>query len=463
MFGAELLLAKNELFEFVKSVYKHYEFIWYHKLISDRIQNVIEGNTKNLMLFVPPQHQKSTIASRAGIAWALGKNPNLRIIHCAYGSDLVEGFSKDIQRIIDSQFYNSVFENTVIGGNGYVKTVEKWEIKDKKGSYVCAGVGGGITGKSCDIGIIDDPIKGAESANSQTIRDKIWDWYLQDFRTRLHNDSRQIIIQTRWHDDDLAGKILKQEPEKWEVISLPAIKDFDSIIGDNRKEGEALHPSMHSLERLLEIKKLSPRTFAALYQQKPVIEGGNIIKSEWFNECELSYLQSLTKIPKIDFFLDTAFTKKTTNDPSGIIATTFIGNKLFILNASKVRLEFPDLIKYIETWTKENGYTNTSSIRIEPKANGISIIQVLKKSFNVVSINSKITTVDKETRLSCSAPFVESGKVYLVKGIWNDLFKDEICGFPNKKHDEYVDLISYAIDYYSKQNSQSDWGIKKVN
>lgn len=457
---AEIFECQNSLFEFVQSVNREYKYIWYHKYIADKVQAVIEGRIKKLMLFIPPQHQKSTIASRVAPAWAFGKNYNLRVIHCAYGLDLVEGFSRDIQRIIDSDFYHKVFPETCLNGSNirtvsqknFIRTVEKWEIVGHKGSYFCAGVGGGISGKPCDIGIIDDPIKGAQDANSETIRNRIWEWYLQDFRSRLHNDSRQIIIQTRWHSDDLSGRILEIEND-WEVISIPAIKEDNSNPDDIRNIGEALHPELHSVDRLEEMRKLSPRSFAALYQQGPTIEGGNIVKSEWFKYIDRSKINPFNVV----FFADTAYTAKTSNDPSAIIATYYDNHNIYILNAVSIRLEFPELCKFINKWCLENGYAYGSKIYIEPKANGLSIIQQLKQDtgLNVLAGNKPET--DKTTRLNVAAPSIEAGKIVLVNGDWNVDFVDEICGFPAKKHDEFVDLISYACEYHLNNTPLIIW------
>jgi predicted phage terminase large subunit-like protein len=457
---AEQILCQRSLFEFLQSQYREYSWNWHHILIADKIQQVIEGKIKRLMLFVPPQHQKSTIASRAGIAWAFGKNPDFRIVHCAYGSDLVEGFSRDVQRIIDNEFYNSVFPNTYLGASnvrtdakkGYVRTVERFEIVGAKGSYFCAGVGGGITGKSCDIGVIDDPIKGASSANSKTIRDGIWEWYLQDFLTRLHNDSRQIIIQTRWHHDDLAGRLLKKEADKWHIVNIPAIKEDNSNEYDHRAIGEALYPQMHSLERLLEVKERSPRTFAALYQQRPTVEGGNIVKSDWFK-----IIDKAPKTSSINFFVDTAYTENKTNDPTGIIATSYHNGTIYIHKAEKFYLEFPKLVDKLQAWTKENSYGNASTIRIEPKASGLSVIQYLKTKTNLNVVNTQTPKDSKETRLNVASNSIESGRVVLELGAWNNEFIDELCLFPQAEHDEYVDLICYAIDYYTKSNTSIIW------
>lgn len=441
----EIQVCRQSLIEFIKSVNRNYTYIWYHELISNKVQELIDGTGKNLMLFVPPQHNKSTIVSRALPSWLFGKNPDLKIIHCAYGLELVSGFSRDIQRIMDTDFYKNCFPETRLGGRGgsYIRTNDVFEIVNKKGSYVCAGVGGGITGKSADIGIIDDPVRGASDANSITIRNKIWEWYLNDFKTRLHNDSKQIIIQTRWHQDDLAGRILENEADKWEVIILPAIKINNDNKDDIRQIGEPLYPELHSLQRLKEIEQLSPMTFASLYQQSPVINGGNIIKSEWFK-----YYKDLT-FDKFDIWVDGAYTDKTKNDPTGILVTAHKDNYLYLIHAEKVFLEFPALIEKIKSVSKE---FKNNIIRIEPKASGLSVVQHLKSITDLNVVYTKTPKDDKMTRLSVASPSVEGGKVLMNISHWNNEFINEVCGFPNAKHDEYVDLLSYAIDYYFKQN-----------
>ena len=459
-------LARRRLISFVEYMKEDYKTQWFHRDIAIQLQRLYAGEIKRLMLFVPPQNGKSTLASRYFPAWVFGKNPNTRIIHAAYGYDLVQGFSRDIQRIIDTPEYYSIFENTTLNDNhvransskGYKRTVEEFEIVNSTGSYYCSSVGGGITGKSCDIAIIDDPIKGAADANSKTIRDNIWNWYNGDLLTRIRNESKIIIIMTRWHVDDLAGRLLEKEPNKWTVVSYPAIKENNDNNNDIRNIGEPLWPNEHSLEMLLDKQKSNPSMFAALYQQNPVIQGGNIVKSEWFKYCDFEEFKKIKGDRPIDFWLDTAYTDKTKADPSGIIATCLVNGKMYIINAKKVHYEFPELIEFIKLWVKENGYTSGSRIFIEPKANGLSVIQHLKKQTGLNVLKGKEPKGDKTTRLEVAAPSIQADKVVLIKDIWNDSFISEICSFPSVAHDEYVDVIGYAIDYYyNKQTPAIIW------
>lgn len=431
---------------------------WFHTLIANKCQRLIQGtlNTNKLMIFVPPQHGKSEIAIRKFPAWALGINPLLKIIGVSYSADLAQQFSRSIQRTIDSSEYGEVFPNTFLNNKraktdiqrGWIRNIDMFETVGYGGFYKAVGVGGSLTGTPADLGIIDDPIKDALEANSETYRNRVWDWYTDVFLTRMHNNSKQILIQTRWHADDLAGRLIEREGNEWEIVSIPAIREDNFLKEDPRNIGDALWEERHSRERLLDVEQRSPRTFAALYQQRPTIIGGNIVKSEWFKHVSLAEFTRLHNNEPIVFFIDTAYTDKSENDPTGIISTCKIGNDLYITHGQKVRMRFPELLRFVPQYVQQHGYTNSSSIRIEPKANGISVIDQMKETTGLNVTQTPTPKDSKETRLNASSPMVECGRVILVDGSWNEEFIDEVCGFPSKPHDEYVDVLCYAIGYH---------------
>ena len=431
---------------------------WFHTLIARRCQQLIEGTlpTSRLMVFVPPQHGKSEIVSRKFPAWALGINPRMKIVGASYSASLAQQFSRSIQRTIDSDEYRRVFPGTFLNsqgvtadaGRGWLRNVDIFETVGFGGFYKAVGVGGSLTGTPVDLGIIDDPIKDAVEANSDTYRERVWAWYTDVFLTRLHNSSKQILILTRWHSDDLAGRLLELEPEKWTVVSIPAIREDMTMADDPREVGEALWPERHSLERLREVEQRSPRTFASLYQQRPSVEGGNIVRREWFATIPFEEFTRLHNREPIVFFIDTAYTDNADNDPTGIIATCRIGQNLYITHGEKVRMKFPELIRHLPDYVNSHGYTLQSSIRIEPKANGLSVIDQLRESTRLNVTRTPTPRDSKETRLNVASPAVECGRVVLVEGAWNEAFIDEVCGFPSKPHDEYVDVLCYAVDYH---------------
>ena len=446
--------AKDSLPHFLNATMSSYNRQWFHTLIAKKCQDLYDGKIQKMMLFVPPQHGKSEIASRKFPAWVLGKDPSYKITGCSYSSDLADGFSRSIQLTIGSPEYESIFGNDIVpakGGNGLIKNVDYFDTLHG-GFYKAVGVTGGLTGTPVDLAIIDDPVKDKIEAYSETYRQRVWDWYTDVLLTRLHNKSKILLIMTRWHDDDLAGRILKAE-DGWEVVYLPAIKEDNTNAEDPRQVGEALWEDRHSLVRLREMEKRSARTFAALYQQHPSIAGGNIWLKEWFRTVTMAqFLGIKNSSVKIHFFLDTAYEEKkkkakSDNDPSGILAACRIGNNMYIVDAMSVYKKFPDLIKFVPEYVKAHGYTESSTIRVEPKANGRSVVQQLQDETKLNVTETPSPTESKETRANANSAKIECGRVYLVEGSWNEGYLTQVTQFPAVAHDEYVDITNYAIDY----------------
>lgn len=314
-------IAKTEFREFVEYTKPDYHFNWHHELLIEYLQKFAEGKIKKLMVFMPPQHGKSELTSRRLPAFLLGKNPKLKVIGCSYSSGLATSFNRDVQRIIDSQEYNDIFPETTLNSSnvrsdakgGYLRNSDMFEIVDHRGFYKSVGVGGSLTGTPADIGIIDDPVKDAIEAESQTYRARVWDWFTQVFLTRLHNDSQIIVTQTRWNLDDLSGRILRlmNEDDEWTVLSLPAICDGVVHPDDPRETGEPLWPEKHSLKRLMDIKAANPRAFHALYQQDPKpFEGGLIYpKFKTITQTEFDSIRALDA-----YGLDFGY-----NDPTALV------------------------------------------------------------------------------------------------------------------------------------------------
>lgn len=464
--------ARGTFSVFLSAVSLSYRRQWFHQLIADKCQALLDGTLgkDKLMLFVPPQHGKSEIVSRKFPAWALGINPRLKIVGSSYSADLAQQFSRSIQRTIDSREYADIFPNTFLNGKntktnatrGFLRNVDMFETVGYGGFYKAVGVCGSLTGTPADIAIIDDPVKDSLQAYSETYRQRVWDWYTDVLLTRLHNKSKQLLIMTRWHEDDLAGRLLKTEADEWEVVKIPAIREDYTDKTDPRKIGEALWEEQHSIVRLRAAEKRSPRTFAALYQQRPSIQGGNIVHREWFKFISKDDFVALHWKEPIVFFLDTAYDEqkqKSGNDPSGIIATCRIKNTLYIVHAQKVYKEFPQLVEFLPQYLYAHGYNSSGSLRVEPKSCGKSVVQYLKNYTDLNVVETPPPTDSKSVRLSAASPSVEGGRVVLVEDTWNEEFIDELCGFPSKPHDEYVDVLGYAVTYHLN----GDWSDEEFN
>ena len=319
----------------------------------------------------------------------------------------------------------------------------------------------GLTGTPVDIAIIDDPVKDAAEANSPTYRQRVWDWYNTVLTTRLHNESKQLFIMTRWHEDDLAGRILKAEPDDWTVLIIPAICEVEHDNGlSERHIGEALWPQRHSLAKLLKQQQRAPREFSALYQQRPTIEGGNIVKRDWFQRISFADFKAMRFKEPVHFYLDTAYNKKkagSDNDPSGILAACRIKNNIYVLHAQSVWKEMPDLLRFLPEYIIAHEGNAESILHIEPKANGISVVQMLKET---TSLNVKETpnpTDDKEVRFRVVSPRIECGRVFLVEGVWIEDFLNQVCAFPAAAHDEFVDILGYAINDLYEEDDDIDY------
>lgn len=274
--GAAQELARRDLMQFTKLTYSGYIANWHHEAYAKKLDAFTRGLIQNLMIFMPPQHGKSELCSRRMPAKLLGDNPDLRLALITYNQTFASKFNRDIQRIIDSDVYRDLFPGTTLNASNirtvagsYLRNADEFEVVGHRGGLISSGVDGGLTGRPVDVLIIDDPYKSQKDAWSPTIRRSVQEWYDTVALTRLHNKSQQLITLTRWHQDDLAGKLLATEPEKWDVVKFPAIKEGDPVDYDPRQPGEALWPEVHSLERMEAVKRRNLFVFQSMYQQDP--------------------------------------------------------------------------------------------------------------------------------------------------------------------------------------------------
>jgi predicted phage terminase large subunit-like protein len=446
--------ARKSLDYFVKHMKPSYQMIWFHRYICDVLTKFMNGTLgySKVMIFVPPQHGKSELSSRTFPAWCLGDNPDLKMAVCSYSDSLAGSFNRNIQQIIDSPQYSEVFPNTRISGkdtrSNALRNNDVFEIVGHSGYLKSVGVGGPLTGTAVDLGIIDDPYKDRKDARSQTIRNNVWDWYTDVFSTRLHNDSKQLLLFTRWHEDDLAGRLLAQDDGSWYVVAIPALREImpplkQAVdINDPRGIDEALWEERHSAEKIRNVRETSPLTFNSLYQQRPSAAEGNMIKREWFEVVEAA-----KGVYAHEIYIDGAFTKNTKNDPTGITFFLHGRDQSFIKTKVDVHLELFELLEYLPKFCEANDFDrNRGKIFIEPKASGQNIHSMLrKKGFNTILINNKNVALGKESRVEDAAPSIQAGKVKLIKGAWNESFLDQLASFPNGTHDEQVDNLCYFV------------------
>lgn len=296
-------LAKKTVLSFTKFTFNHhFHATWFHNSYYQKLDDFAEGQIKKLMVFMPPQHGKSEGSTRRLPAYMLGKNPDKKVAIACYNSSKARKFNREIQRIMDEPDYQELFPDAKLsnGSDGYARTSDEFEMLNHRGGLKSVGVGGSLTGEPVDILIMDDLYKDAMAAWSPTIRENVQDWYDTVADSRLHNDSQQLLVFTRWHPDDLAGYLLQQEGDDWEVIIYPAIKEGEPTDYDPREPGEALYPEKHNIEKLEKTKARNKHVFECLYQQNPTSKVGLLyepfrtytIKPVSIKTCRKSYIDT---------------------------------------------------------------------------------------------------------------------------------------------------------------------------
>lgn len=281
--------ARAGLLAFTVVTKSNFEPAPFHKTYYRILTDFAYGRVKKLMVFMPPQHGKSEGSTRRLPAFILGREPYKRIAVISYSAPKARKFNLEIQRVIDTLEYHDIFPDTMLGSSrvadserGWLRNSEECEIVGHGGGFKTVGVGGALTGDPVDVLIMDDLYKDAKSAWSPVHRQDVSDWYAAVAETRLHNDSQQLMVFTRWHEHDLAGELLKKErvydevenPNGWVVVVFPAIKIGAPTELDPREEGQPLWPERHSLEKLMSARKKNPGVFESLYQQNPKPQEG---------------------------------------------------------------------------------------------------------------------------------------------------------------------------------------------
>lgn len=404
-----------------------------------------------LVVQAPPQHGKSDIVSRYAPAYLFGQAPDLSIGGLSYSKDLATDMNRDVQRIMLSPEYHRLFPGASLSAKRAVtvdveakRNSDVFEIVGRKGRYIGQGVGGPLTGKRLDIGIIDDPIKNAQEALSQTVKDGIWNWYITTFLTRLSKNSGQIIMATSWATDDLSGRILKINAKakhlKFVAVNMPGEKGYDP----SRREG-ALVPDLHPLDKLLETKAvMSDYFWSAMYQQSPIALGGNMFKTD-----EFRFYDVLPKLKWRAVFGDTALKTKEQNDYSVFQAwgESMEGQAVFI-DQIRGKWEAPELLTQARAfWAKHkaDGTGVLRSFNVEDKASGTGLIQTLKgEGIPILGIQR---SVDKITRAMDAIPLIQSGNVLLPRNApWLSDYLSEFAAFPKGANDDQVDPTMDAIN-----------------
>ena len=368
------------------------------------------------------------------IAWSLAKNPAAKFIHLSYSDSLALDNSSMTKEYINSDAFGRLWDIKLKKDS---QSQKKWYTTEGGGVYATSS-GGAITGFGAGSGgaiIIDDPLK-PDDALSDVRRSFINNRYNTTIRSRVNDrDVPIIVIMQRLHEEDLSGYLLDGgSGEEWHHLKLSALDD------DNK----ALWPEKHSFDELEAIRQADRYTFSGQYLQLPSPPEGGEWRKDWFN------IVNRAELPNdivYEMYIDGAYTKDTRNDPTGIQISGKSGDNLYIFKSIDKYLEMPELKNFITSFVQSCGVP-VSQILVEPKASGKSLVQLLRREtrYNVSELTTNFVRYSKIERARASSPFIEGGRVYLVKDNWNDAFLQQVSTFPNAKHDEHIDVTSYAIE-----------------
>ena len=445
------LKSKVNLLDFMSYMNPSYTFSMHHKIICERLSKLPFQSSQRIMIFVPPQYGKSEIVSRHLPVWLLGHNPDNKIILASYSSTLADTFNRAAQKLLLDYKYKEIFPTRMTQKYLRRKQTQNFFETDYNGYLYSVGIGGSTTGRSANVFICDDPIKDMIDAGSPTMRQRRIEWFQAVAQTRLTKDGHIIVMHTRWHESDLAGQLLADPENQWEIISLPALGRPEAKYRhplDTRKHDEPLWPEMKGdFEKLSQIKKdVGERVWSALYQQEPKIEGGNIIKESWFR----FYTQlpiSIQSIPahKIVQSWDLTFKDTGSSYVVGVVLLKHDAD-FYVLDFFRAKADAVATIEAIRSMTKK--YPN-ASVLIEDKANGPAIISLLKREISrMIPIRPM---AGKDERLHVVAPLFEAGNVHLpTNAPWTKLMMSELQQFPNSENDDIVDAVSQGLQHFSK-------------
>lgn len=491
--------ASDSFLGYVRLMEPNFELADFHLKIIDTLDKLEKGTLRDadrpitrVLINMPPRHGKSTLVTHLFTAYYMGRDPRRHVLSTSYSSDLSNTFGQKVRNYVTHPDHTLAFPRFALRNDTRAKN--DWMTltdasHDGGGSYFGCGVSGSTTGRPANLLLIDDPVKNRAEAESITYRNKVWDFYVSSLENRKEptasgEDPIEIVILTRWHPDDLAGRLMNTpdwSAGRWLHINFPAIREVDtdvkikrshlppddpqhlkayecsklskSLQYITRKRELALWPERFPLEELKRKRALNEREFAALYQQSPYIRGGNVLKADWWRYYDPKDVEIETSFQSIIIAVDSAYKASEQNDYTAIGVFGLHHNAdIYLIDVFRKRVEFPELKrKLIDLNTRWRG-KGLRAVYIEDKASGQSVIQELRRESGISLIPHKVAH-DKLTRLLTVTPMIQGGRVLLPSSAaWLDAFLQETVEFPNSTHDDQIDMLSMGLDVLSRQS-----------
>jgi predicted phage terminase large subunit-like protein len=425
--------ARRGLIPFTSYTNAAYEPAPPHSEIAEKLEAVERGEIDRLMIFMPPRHGKSELASRRFPAWFMGRNPDKQIIAASYNSDLASDFGREVRNIIKTNEFSRLF-NVKLAEDS--RAAGRWNT-DAGGAYVAAGVGTAVTGRGAHILLIDDPVKDREEAESELRRETIWNWYTSTAYTRLMPGGAVILIQTRWHEDDLGGRLLEAEGnggDQWVKVNLPALHD-----------GKALWPERYDVDALKRIKAaIGPRDFEALYQQNPTPDDGTFFQRDWFKRHD-----DPPKLGHVYITSDYAVTEDG-GDWTAHLVWNYHEDTLTLIDGWTGQTSADVWIEELLRLFKQHRplcYFGEAGVIVK------AVKPMLTRRMNELRVFSRTEWIpsisDKPTRARAFQARAAMGKVSLPRSDLGEKVLTQLLSFPAGKHDDLVDtcaLMGMVID-----------------
>ena len=452
--------ARTNLLAFAKYTMPTYTVGGMHQLICEKLEAVERGDIKRLMIFTPPRHGKSELVSKRFPAWYLGRQPDRQIISASYGADLAGDFGRDVRNIIADKQFRVLFPFVNLAEDSQAKN--RWHTS-RGGSYVSAGVGSPITGRGAHILNIDDPVKDRADAESEVVRNSVWAWYTSTAYTRLMPGGAVILTMTRWHEDDLAGRLLARMQEggdRWDVLCLRGLDEH----------GQALWPERYSASSLHEIRAaIGSRDFESLYQQNPrpdgsaffdvanVLDGGQPVETEAYCDAVFAVLDTAVKTGiKNDGTAVTYWSMR----KDGPVPLKILDWDIIQIEGSLLESWLPTVYQNLESLSrKHKAVYGSLGAYIEDKASGTILLQQsARRGWAAIPIDSKLTAVGKDERAISVSGYIHRGMVKITRPAYekisvykgqsaNQLLK-QVFGFRlgvKDQQDDLLDSFCYGI------------------
>jgi predicted phage terminase large subunit-like protein len=425
-----------------------YDAQYFHRALAAALEEVEAGRLKRLIITFPPRHGKSELTSKRFVAWYVGKDPTRHVALGTYNQEFADDFGRAVRGIMRGAAYQRIFPAAQLKADS--AAVNRQDTT-ADGALYFVGRGGPLTGRGADLVIIDDPLKNSEEADSPTTREALWSWFNSDVMSRFMTDAGQaIIIQTRWHEDDLVGRLTDptnpcyspEEAAEWKIINIPAIAEDNDLLG--RAVGEPLWPKRFGLDYLLAFKRRNSRGFNALYQQRPTPDDGDFFKSQDVSEYLPHERPPLNEL-KIYMASDHAVAQKQENDRTCIIVAGVDRNdNIWVIDAYWRRANTGEVVeKLIDLFLKYQPQRWWAEDDHIVKSIGPFLKKRMRERNCYMGLSRVNGYKDKVKKAQAIQGRMAMGMVFFPKAApWFQDARDELLKFPRARHDDFVDALA---------------------